>query len=104
MCAPCELPDYFLLPRSPLLPEASKLEGDWKRTTKLLRPHRCQARGCLSTSFSEVHHLSPRILGGDNPQENLITLCMNCHLHLHEREWSLSGKEKFDPGLGDIAS
>ncbi|MBC8368052.1 HNH endonuclease, partial [bacterium] len=54
--------------------------------------HRCQTQGCRSTSFLEVHHLKPRSLGGDNREDNLITLCASCHRHLHERGGSLAVK------------
>ena len=47
--------------------------------------HRCQANGCRSTHFLEVHHIRPRSRGGGNGKENLITLCSNCHRHLHEQ-------------------
>jgi hypothetical protein len=46
--------------------------------------HRCQAPGCRSTSFLEVHHREPRRQGGRNGAANLITLCAACHRLLHE--------------------
>ncbi|MBC8367586.1 HNH endonuclease, partial [bacterium] len=54
--------------------------------------HRCQTKGCRSTNFLEVHHLKPHNRGGDNCEENLITLCSSCHRHLHERGGSLAVK------------
>jgi hypothetical protein len=57
-----------------------------RRRAVLVRDkQRCQAEGCRSTNFLEVHHLKPRSRGGDNREENLITLCSSCHRHLHER-------------------
>jgi 5-methylcytosine-specific restriction endonuclease McrA len=47
--------------------------------------HRCQAPGCHSTRFLEVHHREPRRRGGRNSAANLITLCAACHRLLHER-------------------
>ncbi len=46
--------------------------------------HRCQAPGCRSTRFLEVHHREPRRRGGRNSTANLITLCAACHRLLHE--------------------
>ncbi len=57
-----------------------------RRRAVLIRDgYRCRTKGCNSTSFLELHHLKPRSLGGDNGEENLITLCSNCHRHVHER-------------------
>jgi hypothetical protein len=47
--------------------------------------HRCRAPGCERTRFLEVHHLTPRIRGGNNQPENLITLCSACHRLWHEK-------------------
>lgn len=47
--------------------------------------HRCRAPGCPHTRFLEVHHIVPRIKGGTNQPENLITLCAACHRMWHER-------------------
>ena len=46
--------------------------------------HRCAAPGCRSTHFLEVHHVTPRRLGGSNRAENLTTLCSRCHGFVHE--------------------
>ncbi len=46
--------------------------------------HRCQAPGCRSTRFLEVHHREARRWGGRNSAANLITLCAACHRLLHE--------------------
>jgi 5-methylcytosine-specific restriction endonuclease McrA len=47
--------------------------------------HRCQAPGCKSTRFLEVHHRNPRASGGTNRPDNLIVLCSACHRLWHER-------------------
>ena len=61
-----------------------------RRRVVLIRDgHRCQTKGCRSTHFLEVHHVKPRSRGGDNREENLITLCSSCHRHLHERDGSM---------------
>ena len=46
---------------------------------------RCQAPGCGNTRFLEVHHLTPRHLGGGNGIDNLFTLCSACHGLVHEK-------------------
>lgn len=46
---------------------------------------RCRAPGCSQTWFLEVHHLVPRIQGGNNRPENLVTLCAGCHRLWHEK-------------------
>jgi len=45
--------------------------------------HRCQAPGCGSRHFLEVHHVLPRPEGGTNKLENLVTLCSSCHRLAH---------------------
>lgn len=47
--------------------------------------HQCQAPGCGSTHFLEVHHVVPRRDGGTNQAPNLVTLCGRCHRFAHER-------------------
>ena len=44
----------------------------------------------------EVHHIQFRRFNGSDEAENLITLCHNCHKHLHHvygDNWELSAKE-----------
>jgi 5-methylcytosine-specific restriction endonuclease McrA len=47
--------------------------------------HRCATIGCGATRFLEVHHVVPRLRGGSNRAENLLTLCSRCHGFAHER-------------------
>ncbi len=61
-----------------------------RRAVLMRDGRRCQAKGCRSTSFLEVHHIKARSRGGDNSEANLITLCASCHRHLHEREGALA--------------
>ena len=42
---------------------------------------RCQA--CGSMSNLEVHHKEFRSQAGDDSEENLITLCADCHSGVH---------------------
>ena len=44
---------------------------------------RCQF--CGSTSGVEVHHIEHRSQGGSDREENLITLCCQCHMLTHSR-------------------
>jgi 5-methylcytosine-specific restriction protein A len=39
---------------------------------------RCLERG-FYTSAEEVHHIKPLDVGGDNSDENLMSLCKSCH-------------------------
>ena len=48
--------------------------------------HRCRALGCTRTRFLEVHHIVPRLQGGGNGPDNLVTLCGSCHRLFHEME------------------
>lgn len=44
----------------------------------------------------EVHHIQFRRFNGSDEEENLITLCHDCHKHLHQvygDNWELSAKE-----------
>lgn len=45
--------------------------------------YRCTAPGCGSVRFLEVHHVTPRRVGGSNRAGNLVTLCSRCHAHAH---------------------
>jgi 5-methylcytosine-specific restriction endonuclease McrA len=42
---------------------------------------RCQS--CGSRLGLEVHHITPRSKLGDDVEENLITLCWECHRRIH---------------------
>jgi len=44
---------------------------------------RCQS--CGSMSNLEVHHRKFRSQSGEDSEENLITLCADCHARLHRR-------------------
>ena len=43
---------------------------------------RCQSCGTMSNL--EVHHMEFRSHSGADSEENLITLCVNCHGRAHE--------------------
>jgi 5-methylcytosine-specific restriction endonuclease McrA len=46
---------------------------------------RCQACGTMSNL--EVHHKEFRSHSGDDSEENLITLCVDCHEEMHLPRW-----------------
>lgn len=69
-------------------PNRATIKPSLKRQVLSRDQHRCQAPGCRNTRFLEVHHLRPRKLGGTNDLKNLITLCSQCHTHLHEKNHS----------------
>jgi len=47
--------------------------------------HKCQGPGCGHTRYLQIHHKTPRSLGGSNDPQNLIVLCQACHA-LHHRQ------------------
>jgi len=47
--------------------------------------YRCRMPGCNLAHFLEVHHIEPRVRGGGNGIENLVTLCAGCHKVVHEQ-------------------
>ena len=44
---------------------------------------RCQS--CGSRAGLEVHHITPRSKLGHDTEENLITLCWECHRQMHSK-------------------
>jgi 5-methylcytosine-specific restriction endonuclease McrA len=44
---------------------------------------RCQT--CGSMQDLQVHHLKFRSQSGGDVEQNLITLCSNCHARIHQR-------------------
>ena len=50
--------------------------------------YRC--RKCKSTRDLQLHHITPRRLGGCDEAYNLITLCQKCHTQWHQCEFRLS--------------
>ena len=40
---------------------------------------------CCATGSLEVHHLHYRTLGHEDPYEDVIVLCRECHSELHDR-------------------
>jgi 5-methylcytosine-specific restriction endonuclease McrA len=46
--------------------------------------YRCQ--GCGTMTNLEIHHKVSRSQAGDDSEENLITLCAECHASVHHRQ------------------
>lgn len=63
-------------------------QSDKKRERILKRDKKCVI--CGNSSHLEVHHILAIYLGGDESEENLITLCKVCHKLAPE-----TGKEDF---------
>jgi hypothetical protein len=55
------------------------------RTRKLIeaRDRRCTFPGCPNTIYTELHHIKPRRLGGDNSPGNVLKLCSAHHAKVH---------------------
>jgi len=65
---------------------------------------RCQKCGYLGNSEElEVHHINMRVNGGEDPIDNLITLCSICHYFApdNEEEFKIFLEEKIDGTILD---
>src|SRR5437870_6320045 len=60
---------------------------------------RCQV--CGSMTNLEVHHKQFRSHSGEDDEQNLITLCFNCHSSAHGQD---VGLESGDQGCGEGAT
>lgn len=49
---------------------------------KELKEHSCVT--CFKKGPNDVHHITTRGAGGDDIPSNLITLCRQCHIKLHQ--------------------
>jgi 5-methylcytosine-specific restriction endonuclease McrA len=65
--------------------------------------HRCSSPGCRSTRFLEVHHVTPRALGGSNKAENLTTMCSRCHRFAHEVAGGVAPAQVVGQVAGQVA-
>ena len=61
------------------------------RVATILRDGHCMECGKNKGSF-EVHHITPRRLGGSDTLSNLITLCPRCHKKTLEREMEFADR------------
>jgi hypothetical protein len=53
--------------------------------------HKCKGKNGCSNKILNVHHIESRKIGGDS-QENLITLCEDCHNNYHSGKLKLNLK------------
>jgi 5-methylcytosine-specific restriction endonuclease McrA len=62
--------------------ESGTRYGDLSR--RVLRRDGWRCQDCGSRTNLEVHHLQFRSQGGEDAEENLITLCCRCHAQRHQ--------------------
>jgi 5-methylcytosine-specific restriction endonuclease McrA len=56
---------------------------------QILRRDRWRCQSCGTMSHLEIHHQQFRSHSGYDSEENLITLCSNCHAGIHRRrDWA----------------
>ena len=53
---------------------------------KVLERDNYECQTCLCNYGLEIHHIIPRILGGNHDESNLITLCASCHRAIETRD------------------
>ena len=74
---------------NPIRPKQPRLRLDPELYERLqqhvLRRDGRRCQNCGSRSNLEVHHKEFRSQGGDDSEENLITLCVKCHSILHRK-------------------
>lgn len=65
--------------------KSNRLDENLRKATILRDDNKCMVCG-KSNCRLEVHHITPKRLGGINTLSNLITLCEKCHKKTYERE------------------
>lgn len=55
---------------------------------QIVRRDNNQCRRCGSTDNLQVHHITPVTAGGENKDQNLATLCKECHKLAHGGSWT----------------
>ncbi len=53
---------------------------------KMLVESRNTCNVCWKSKETQIHHMTPVEQGGDNGEDNLIVLCLNCHSVAHSRK------------------
>lgn len=53
---------------------------------KLLVASRHTCCICWKSKEVQIHHIVPKELGGDDSEDNLIVICLNCHSEAHTRK------------------
>lgn len=56
----------------------------FRKKFRLDRKNKCQACGYSNISNLPIHHMIERKDGGSDKEENLLLLCPNCHIEIHE--------------------
>jgi hypothetical protein len=59
---------------------------DQKVEAKLLVESRNTCCVCWRSQEVQIHHILPISEGGDNSEDNLIVLCLNCHSQVHTKK------------------
>ncbi len=60
---------------------------DWRAARRMVLErdgHTCQRCGERERRALHVHHRLPRSAGGGNDPGLLVTVCQDCHAHIHE--------------------
>lgn len=57
-----------------------------KERDQILKRDNYRCQNCGSKNDLEVHHIIPISKGGDKSDENLCTLCFDCHMNIAHRE------------------
>ena len=65
--------------------KSNRLDENLRKATILRDSNKCRMCGKTNCRL-EVHHITPRRLGGRDVLSNLITLCEKCHEKTYERE------------------
>jgi 5-methylcytosine-specific restriction endonuclease McrA len=73
----------IIYPKSPRLRLDSQSYSDLHRKVLERDGWRCQV--CGSMQRLQVHHLKFRSHSGNDEEQNLITLCAECHARIHQR-------------------
>ncbi len=87
-----ELKDYTINELKELVIKLTPLEKAQFKYILERDNHKC--RFCGTKYNLEVHHITPRSLGGTNHEYNLITLCNGCHSFLHLNPFGKVGRTK----------
>lgn len=57
---------------------------------KILERDQHKCRRCGNTSNLQIHHMNIcNYYAEDHIKDNLITLCVQCHMGLHSKKWQL---------------
>jgi hypothetical protein len=63
-----------------------------RRRVLLRDEHVCRVPGCRNALYLDLHHVTPRVEGGPNVEENLVCLCGVHHRATHAGELLIEGQ------------